>query len=39
LCWSKLNSLIQRAEARTRNELDKAVTEAMTAILPQDALS
>ncbi|WP_164002286.1 hypothetical protein [Pyxidicoccus caerfyrddinensis] len=39
LCWSKFKSLLQHAEARTRDELDKAIAEAMTAITPQDALS
>jgi transposase len=39
LCWSKLKSLLQHAEARTREDLDKAIAEAMSAITPQDALS
>lgn len=38
LCWSKFKGLLQHAEARTRDELDKAIAEAMTAITPQDAM-
>jgi transposase len=37
-CWSKFKSLLQHAEARSREELDKAIAEAMTAITPQDAV-
>lgn len=39
LCWNKLKSLLKHAEARTREDLDKAIAEAMTAITPQDALN
>ncbi|MCY1075713.1 IS630 family transposase [Archangium lansingense] len=38
LCWSKFKRLLQHAEARTRDEFDAAIAEAMKAITPDDAM-
>jgi len=35
--WSKLKAYLRKAEARTREELEQAIAEALKTVTPQDA--
>jgi transposase len=37
-CWSKIKTYLRRAKARTREELEKALREALMLITAEDAL-
>lgn len=38
-CWSKIKAYLRSVEARTRDALDQAITDAIKSITPQDAYS
>lgn len=38
-CWSKLKTLVRAAQARTREALDAAIQQVLTAVMPSDAHS
>tara|TARA_R110002020_G_scaffold95797_1_gene229580 strand:- start:377 stop:769 length:393 start_codon:yes stop_codon:yes gene_type:complete len=38
MMWSKIKALLRAAEARTHDQLQTAITQALNAVTPQDAL-